>query len=310
MKKLRGIVSALVTPFGPSGKIDCGAIRRHIDFVLAGKVDCLYPIGTTGEMHLMDIDERMQVAKTVVEHNNSRATAYIQVGAMSARDTITLAKHAQWIGADGIGVITPAFFKVSGREMEEYFISAAKAVREDFPVYLYNIPQLTGNDLLPEVVERIVQRAPNVVGIKYSYPDLIRTQDYLRINGGSFSVMHGTDTLLTSLMILGCDGIVSGCSCVCPEIFVNVYRAFIENRYADAKRLQLVSSRMVDVLRAGSNLAYFKAALSIQGIDMGHMRAPLLDLTQKELRAFKEEFLQVLACAKEAVAPDQLHNRK
>ena len=68
---------------------------------------------------------------------------------------------------------------VNDREMEEYYVEVANSVPEDFPVYLYNIPQCATNDIKPAVVEKILQRTKNVVGIKYSYADMLRFKDYL-----------------------------------------------------------------------------------------------------------------------------------
>ncbi|RCX08667.1 4-hydroxy-tetrahydrodipicolinate synthase [Anaerobacterium chartisolvens] len=290
MKKLHGVITAMLTPFDNNDKVDTAAIKKHVDFLVEGGVNCLYPLGTTGEMYLMTVEERKLVAETVVRQNNKRLTAFIHAGAMSQADTIALAKHAYEIGADGIGVVTPSYFKVNDREMEEYYVAVAKSVPEDFPVYTYNIPQLSGNDLKPEVVEKIVRRAPNVIGIKYSYPDMNRTVHYTRINNNNFSVVQGADTLMFASLMIGCDGIVSGCSSVFPEFFANVYRAYTAGDYEEAARLQKIATRGAETIKCGSNMSYFKEGLKMRGIDMGHMRKPLLDIGSDELAAFSEEF--------------------
>ncbi len=298
MKKLYGVITAMVTPFDKSGNVDTAAIRKHVDFLIDGGVNCLYPLGTTGEMHLMTVEERKLVAETVISQNNRRITAYIHVGAMSEADTLELARHAYETGADGIGVVTPAYFKASDRELEEYYVAVANSVPDDFPVYSYNIPQLSGNDLKPEVLERIVKRAPNVIGIKYSLPDMNRTVHYGRINNNNFSVVQGADTLMFAALMLGCDGIVSGCSSVFPEIFSRVYKAFTEGKYSEAARLQKLATYAAETIKCGSNMSYFKEGLKIRGIDMGTMRKPLLDITPGELEIFKKDFVKCLDVVK------------
>jgi dihydrodipicolinate synthase/N-acetylneuraminate lyase len=290
MKKMHGIITAMVTPFDSNGGVYTEAIKRHVDFLIEKGVNCLYPLGTTGEMLLMDVDERKLVAETVVAHNNGRLPVFVQAGAMSQRDTIELAGHAHDIGADGIGVVTPAFYKLNDREIEEYYVSVARSIPADFPMYTYNIPQLTGNDIRPEVLEKVVSRAPNVVGIKYSYPDMNRTAEYLRVNNDDFSVLQGADSLLFVSLMLGCDGCVSGCSSVLPEPFVNVYRAYLAGNYEEAKRLQKIAAAAVKTVKAGTNMSYFKEGLRLRGLDMGHMRKPLLDITPDELAIFAREF--------------------
>ena len=283
MKKLYGVTVAMITPISEDGGILTGSIKDHVDFLIEKGIHCLYPSGTTGEMYLLTVEERKKVAETVVSHANGRVTVYIHVGAMRIQDTIELAKHACGIGADGIGVITPSFFMVNDREMEEYYVSVANSVPEDFPVYLYNIPQRSGNDLKPEVVEKILKRAPNVVGIKYSLADLTRTREYLKIRDWNFSVLHGADFLISSILIMGCDGVVSGVSSVCPEPFVKAYNAFKCGNIEEARIIQNTAAEITNILRGGTNMAYFKAGLKMRGIDAGHMRKPLLDLTDEQM---------------------------
>ncbi len=294
MKKLHGVITAMVTPFDEADNVDVGAIRKLTDFLVERGVQCLYPTGTTGEMYLMSLAEREKVAEAVIEQANGRATVYIHVGAMTMRDTIELARHALGAGADGVGVVTPSFFSVTERELEEYFVAVADSLPEDFPVYLYNIPQLSGNDLKPSVIERIRRRCPNVVGIKYSYPDFLRVNEYLRINGGDFSVVIGADRLLVAGLTIGCDGTVSGVACVCPEPYVALYRAFQEGDLAKAMRVQKTANEIAELLRNGSNMAYFKAALKVRGIDAGHMRRPLLDLEAREAEELSSRLGELL----------------
>ena len=57
------------------------------------------------------------MAETVVTHTAGRATVFVQVGAMNLRDTLELAAHARSVGADGIAVVTPSYFKLSDDEL-------------------------------------------------------------------------------------------------------------------------------------------------------------------------------------------------
>lgn len=285
MKKLYGVITAMVTPFDSAGEVDIAAMKRLAEFLVARKVNCLYPTGTTGEMLLLSVEERKKIAEAVVETAAGRVTAYIHAGAMNQRDTIDLARHAKSIGADGIGVVTPSFFSVNERELEEFYVAVSRSVPEDFPVYLYNIPQCSGNDLKTHTVEKIIGRCPNIVGIKYSYPDFIRVGEYLRVAGGDFSVVIGADRLFLPGLVFGCAGTVSGISSVCPEPFVAIYDAYKRGDFAEARRIQTVATRICELLKNGSNMAYFKAALHARGIEVGHMRKPLLDLPAGEAEA-------------------------
>jgi 4-hydroxy-tetrahydrodipicolinate synthase len=298
MKKLFGVTTAMVTPFNDEGHVDFDAIGQLTEFLITKGVNCLYPLGTTGEMLRLSTDERKAVAERVVAQANGRCVVYIHCGAMRQEDTIELVRHAESIGADGVGVVTPQFFGLNAREMETFYLNVSKSVSNDFPIYLYNIPQCSGNDLRPEVIENILNKSSNIVGLKYSFADMVRTIDYLRIKGGEFSVLHGTDSLFLPALMMGCDGTVSGISGVYPEPFVALYKAYLKGDMKEAKRQQDIAINFIKTLRSGSNMAYFKAALAYRGIPAGHMRAPQLDLLEEEkaeliqqLKKFEEDLL-------------------
>ncbi|WP_209125204.1 dihydrodipicolinate synthase family protein [Alkalihalobacillus sp. BA299] len=289
MKKLYGVTTAMITPFNQDGKVDVEAIKSHTEFLISKGVNCLYPLGTTGEMLRLSVEERKLVASTVVEAARNRVTVFIHVGAMNQEDTISLAKHAHEIGADGIGIVTPIFFSANDRELEEYFVTVSSNVPSDFPIYLYSIPQCAANDITPEVAQKIAGRCENVIGIKYSYPDFLRVGEYLRINNGNFSVLPGADRLFLSALAMGCDGVVSGVSSVYPEPFVNVYSAYIEQKLDEAREAQVIAVQYCETLKNGSNMSYFKEALKLRGINAGFMRAPQLDLTDSEIEALDQQ---------------------
>ena len=290
VKKLFGVTTAMVTLFNDHGDPDVEAIRRHTSFLIDKGVHCLFPLGTTGEMFRLSESERKIIASTVVDEAAGRVPVFVQAGAMRQTETIALARHAVSIGADGIGVVSPAYYCATEREIENYYHAAAQEIPSHFPIYLYNIPQLAANDLSSELVGRIAAAHRNVIGIKYSYPDFIRTSEYLDIRDGTFSVMHGTDSLLTAALALGCDGTISGISSVYPEPFVRVYEAVCANDWITARRWQRIAQRICSILRNGSNMAYFKEALSYRGIvKRTGMRAPALPLNDKEAADLRGE---------------------
>lgn len=282
MKKLQGVITAMTTPFDENDKVDVKAIEDYTEFLISKGVQCLYPTGTTGEMYLMSPEERELVAETVVKKAAGRVTVYIHVGAMTLKETIRLAQHANRIGADGVGVVTPSYFSVNDKAMEEYYVEVAQSVPENFPVYLYGIPQCAVNDLKPEVVQRIADRCKNVVGIKYSFADMLRINDYLKINQGTFSVVVGTDRLFYSALCMGCDGTVSGVSGPMPEHFVAVYKAYREKDEQKARQEQKIANEICEILKSGADMALFKSTLDFRGLKGGHMRKPLIDLTQEQ----------------------------
>lgn len=297
MVKMHGIIVPIVTPFTSDDRVDVTSLHRFVDYLVDNKVDSLYPCGTTGEMLKLTLEERKLVAEEVLKAASGRVPVFVQVGAPTTAQTIELANHAVSIGAAGIGVVTPQFFGVNDREMVEFYVRVATSVPDDFPVYLYNIPQCAANDITPGVVEEILDRTKNVVGIKYSYADFIRLKDYLLCNDGNFDVVIGPDRLFLPGLAMGCVGVVTGCAQCGPEPFVRTYQKFVEGDLEGALEASKQASELAEIVGAGANMAIFKATMEYNGLGRTHMRAPALDVTDGErerlfsrLRGYEQKY--------------------
>ena len=186
MQKLFGTVVPIITPLTEDDKIDVQSLKNLVDHCINNGLQCLYPCGTTGEMYLMSAEQRELVAETVVKTAAGRVTVFIHCGAMTQDETIRLMQHAEKIGADGVGVVTPSYFTVDEKSMIAYYKAVCAAVSEDYPVYAYVIPQLAHNDITADTMEKIAAECKNLIGVKYSYPDMGRLCEYLRVRGGNF----------------------------------------------------------------------------------------------------------------------------
>ena len=288
MKKLYGVITAMTTPFTEDNKVDVEALEQQTEYLIEKGVDCLYPTGTTGEMYLMTPEERELVAETVVKKAAGRVTVFIHAGAMTLEETIRLAQHAHKIGADGVGVVTPNYFTVDDRAMVQYYKDVCSALPQDFPVYVYVIPQLAHNDITPETLAKICEAGPNVVGVKYSFADMSRVLKYLRVKNGDFSVVFGADHMFLPALVAGCDGTVSGCSGPFPELFVEVYKQFKAGNMEAAREAQDKANDMVWLMKGGADMSIFKNILTFRGIRGGHMRKPLLDLSEEDVKTLYE----------------------
>lgn len=292
MKELYGITIAMVTPFTKENKVDLDGVEKLTNMLVEKGVNCLYPCGTTGEMLRLSIEERKAIAETVIKAAAGRVTVFVHCGAMNQEETIELVRHARAAGADGAGVVTPVFFGQTPQELEEYFVAVADS-QKDFPIYLYNIPQCSANDLPVSVVENVKKRCPNVVGLKYSFADINRTIDYININEGQFSVLHGCDRAMLGMLALGAKGTVSGIAGVFPEPFVAAYKAYMDGDLKKAQETQKFCVKFCDALKCGSNMSYFKEGLKMRGIPAGHMRKPQLDIDDTEIMILKEKLEQI-----------------
>ena len=291
MKKLYGVTVAMITPFTEEGNVDVKALDKLTEMLISRGVNCLYPCGTTGEMVHLSEEERKTVAETVIRVASGRANVFIHCGAMTQKETENLVKHAYEAGADGVGVVTPMFLGVTDKEMTAYYEKISSLVPAEFPIYLYNIPQCSGNDLKKTTAEQITENCENVIGIKYSYPDMMRTLEYLEIP--NFSVLHGCDKMFAELLLMGCDGTVSGVAGVFPEPFVAVYEAWKHKDIPAMQKWQKVCIKLCNLLRCGANMSWFKQALALRGLPVGGMRAPQQDLLKKETADTMKEIEEI-----------------
>ena len=238
MKKMYGVNTPLSCPMTKDGEIDYAGLTNLCNFLVEKGIHGLYPNGSTGEMCYLTLEERKKILECTVAAVQGRANVFAMVGANTTKDTIELAQHAEKAGADGIGVVTPYYFKLSDAELIQFFVDVASSVSPDFPVYLYGIPQLAVNDITPAMAEAIVKKCPNVVGVKYSYPDMIKMLKFMEVNNGNFSVLTGPEDLFFAILASGGDGVISGSSNVIPEYFVAIYDAFRAGDYKLAAKLQ------------------------------------------------------------------------
>lgn len=293
MKRLYGIVTPMVTPFNRDGQVDWKALADLTDYLLAGGVHALYPLGTTGEAAFMTVRERQEVAEAVVERVQGRVPVFVQVGAIPTADAVALARHAVQIGADGIAAVTPYYFRYSDEELVAYFEAIARSVPEDVPIYLYNIPSHTGNDLKPATVARLAQAFPNVIGIKNSMGDLDRLRAYRRTRE-DFSVLVGGDSLLAAAYLEGCDGAVSGPSQLAPKVYVSLFAALEAGDFGTAAVLQRRVSTICEVAGFG-HVPTIKGLMRAMGLPGGWVRAPFQEVASDHVDAASRKLKGLLA---------------
>lgn len=283
MTTLRGIFPAVITPFKADGAVDIIGLEAMTDFLLRAKVHGLHPCGTTGEAPLLNTQERRLVADTIIKRTAGRVPVIIQVGHMSATTAISLARHAVDAGADAISVVTPYYYPLPESALLTYFSAVASAVPDDFPVYLYNIPQCTVNPVSPELLAKTMDKHPNVVGIKHSRSDLDWLASYMTATSGKAQVFVGSDTVALPGLALGAVGVVSGNANVIPEAFVHLYRAVQDNNLERARELQKHITHVALALGNGGSLASFKAFAAERGVAISsRVREPLALLSDAE----------------------------
>src|SRR5262245_14070738 len=161
---LRGSLTALVTPFQKDGSVDDKAFRALVEWQIGEGTNGLVPVGTTGESPTLSHEEHHQVVKACVEVARGRVPVVAGAGSNNTGEAISLARHAEKVGADAVLVVTPYYNKPNQRGLYEHFAAVAKATK--LPVIIYNIPPRSIIDLLPETMGRLAHEFSNIVGVK------------------------------------------------------------------------------------------------------------------------------------------------
>lgn len=283
MNRLYGVVIPLVTPLTEDDKIDIASLERLVDHCIDGGMTSLYPCGTTGEMMYLSVAERKQIAEAVVKKAAGRIPVFVHVGAWNQADTIELAQHAVEIGAQGIGVVTPSFYTISDRGLVDYYTAVANSVPEDFAVYMYGIKQNAVNDLNKNVCQQVADRCKNVIGVKYSFPDMTRLQELMTVRNGEFDVLVGPDHLFEAVCAVGGKGVVSGNAMVVREHYAALWDAIQKKDYDLATKIQRRTNVLNSTMCAINNIAAYKVILKNEGVlSTTKMRRPMENLTPEQ----------------------------
>lgn len=230
------VVVAMLTPYRPDGTVDLDALRAHVDALVEEGVDAVMPCGTTGESPLLADAEVAQIIDTVVETAGGRVRVIAHVGRPTTRATVALGRAARAAGAGAVSAVTPYYYPVADEQLRSHYDSLIKAL-PGLPVFAYNIPARTGNDLRPEVVRTLADRG--LAGLKDTTNSLDRHREYLAVaDGRDFSVFVGSDEMVLEAMRAGSAGSVSAVANFAPRLLVGLKRAFLEDRDQDAVAIQ------------------------------------------------------------------------
>lgn len=283
---LSGIVPALPTPLDEMDRVDTRAAQSLTAFLIDKGVNGLFPVGTTGEMLRLSHSERKAMSEAVIEAADKRVPVYIQITAENTKASLELAKHAFEAGADGIGVLTPYYFHATEKDIEAYFSEIARSLPEDFPVYLYNIPQMAGNFVTTQTAARLYESHPNIVGIKYSQSDFEQALSYRGISP-EFSILFGVDLLFLPSLSVGCNGLISGTGAVYPELFLAIRNQYHKHKAEQCVELQQIANQYIKAANY-HGFAGLKEALAHRGVNAGKTRHPERALEGNDARALRE----------------------
>lgn len=274
--ELRGVLTALATPFDQDEAIDVNKLKQVVDRSIKAGVDGVVVAGSTGEVGALSSDERLLLVDTVVEHTAGRVPVIAQTGATSTAEAIRLSRAAQRAGADVVMLITPYYEPLSIDETVAYLKDVAASV--DLPVMLYNIPAVTAVNLDPATVRELATTVENVRYIKDSSANWEQALQLIHHHNDVIGTFIGWDAYLYSALVEGAAGVMAGTANVVPEEIVEVTRLIAAGDLTGAlarwKRLYPV----IDALLSVPFIPAVKAGLALQGEPVGSPRRPTAEL--------------------------------
>lgn len=270
--RLRGALTALVTPFGGDGRVDLNAARALTAWQVESGIDGLVPCGTTGEGATLDADEAAAVVAAVVEASGGKVPVVAGCGSNDTRRTIRAARRAEEAGATALLVVTPYYNKPNRSGLLAHFEAVCGSV--SIPVVVYNVPGRTGHNIGAEMILRLSEVA-GVVGVKEASGNLEQIATVLEGRPEGFAVLSGDDVLALPTVALGADGLISVVSNEAPGETATMIRAALRGDLAEARRIHF---RLLPLMRANfieTNPVPVKTALDLMGRCAGRLRAPL-----------------------------------
>ncbi|MDO5092116.1 MAG: 4-hydroxy-tetrahydrodipicolinate synthase [Propionibacteriaceae bacterium] len=272
-KQLKGVLTALATPFDVDENIDVEAFKAVVERSVSAGVGGVVACGSTGEVGTMNSDERRQVVDIVVEQTAGRGPVIAQTGATSTAEAIRLSKAAQASGADVLMLVTPYYEAVSVDETVAYLKAVAAAV--DLPIMLYNIPSATGVNLSPDIVRQLATEIDQVKYIKDSSANYEQALQLIHYHSDVIGTFIGWDVYLYSALVEGAAGIMAGAANVVPSELVSVARLIADGElsavFAEWQKVYPV----IDALISTAFISGVKAGLALQGTPAGVPRRPV-----------------------------------
>jgi dihydrodipicolinate synthase/N-acetylneuraminate lyase len=270
---LRGALAASVTPLRDGGDaVDHDAFGPLVQFLVAGGLDGILALGTTGEGIMLSLTERRAVAELFLAARPTGFAVAVNCGAQTTGETVTLASHAAQIGADAVVVIAPPYFRFDQPSLFEHLRRAAEAAGP-LPFYIYEFAARSGYAIPIPLIERLREAVPNLGGLKVSDTPFEAVVPYL-LEG--LDVFVGSEPLVLRGLERGAVGAVSGLAAAFPETVADL----VHRRSPAAHRAVVELRRTMDALPFHSAL---KAVLAERGVPVRpDVRAPLRVVTQEE----------------------------
>jgi len=286
-KDLRGIIPAIVTPFKENGELDKEGLKCLTRFLLDQGVHGIMTTGGNGEFPHLLREEKKTITEIVAQEVKGRVPVIAGTAACSTMETLLLSQEAkEAAGADAVIITPPYYFKLSDDSIYEHYRMLSE--RLDIPIIVYNNPLYTGNNLSPNLIDRIAD-LKGIIGLKQSNSDLGQLVETIRMSGGKISIHTGIDSQFYPSLCVGAKGIFSTAACLIPNQMVEIFNHFESGKHKEAFTIYMKIQKLNRFLEYDPGyVSSCKEGLRLLGLPGGSVRKPLPELHPNEREALKE----------------------
>ena len=279
------MLTAMVTPFDQHGEVDYNAARTLVNHLIDNGSDGLVVAGTTGESPTLTTEEKVELFKLVVATSAGRVPVIAGTGSNNTRASIKLTKLAEEAGVDGIMLVTPYYNKPSQEGLFQHFKAIAEST--SLPVMLYNIP---GRSVVNMSVDTVVRLSEinNIVSVKEASGNLDMMSEIISRTPENFTLYSGDDGLTLPVLAIGGTGVVSVASHIIGNKMQEMINQFKSGRVQEAAVTHRSLLPIMKALFAAPNPVPVKAALTMQGVQVGDVRLPMVPLNEEEKSALQK----------------------
>lgn len=281
---LTGVLPPLTMPFDESGELVKGGLKQQIEFIIGSGANGLVAGGSTGEGHTLNDSEFALVMKEAYDATADRVPFLAGLIVQSTRAAIDRANMLKGMKVAALQV-TPVhyLFKPDAEATIEHFRTISDAT--GIPILIYNV--IPWNYLSVDLMLRIMDEVPGVVGMKQSGGDLKSLSDLLLHCKPENVVLSGVDALLYPGFAMGMHGAISALTTAVPHIVVRIQKAVQANDHETARDLHFKLNALWNTMSHDNLPACIKYIQHLQGTPMYEPRAPMMRVTETQKKAIK-----------------------
>ena len=294
MEHITGLVAPVHTPMHPDGSLNLEMSELIVAHLERWNVAGIFVCGSTGEGQSLSLAEREDVAEAYADAARGRLRIIIHVGHNALGEARKLAGHAKKLGADAIAMSPPSYFKPDSAETVARCIRDVAEAADELPVYYYHVPVMTGVVIHIIDLLRIAEVVcPQLVGVKYTFEDVMDLQQCVEFSGGRYDILFGRDEMLLSGLVVGVKGAIGSSYNYAAPLYVRLMAAFERGDLDQARRLQHRAAQLIGVIRKHGGVVAHKTMMKLIGIDCGPCRLPLVDLTGEQAQALEADLREL-----------------